>query len=166
MTARGATAVALAAAALCAARAARAQGRVLPAPGDGAVHVYRGERSGFPDALRLVVRDSASWQLVWRQLMVARPDTAAAPAVDFRREMVVVAALGLRAQGGHAIAVDSVRRAGEEIEVVVRTVVPAAACAPALAVVQPVDVVRVARSERAVRFAERADSAGGCAPAR
>ena len=164
MTACGATAVALTAAALCAARAARAQGRVLPVP--GAVHVYRGERSGFPDALRLVVRDSASWQLVWRQLVVARPDTAAAPAVDFRREMVVVAALGLRAQGGHAIALDSVRRAGEEIEVVVRTVTPAAGCAPALAVVQPVDVVRVARSERAVRFAERADSAGGCAPAR
>jgi hypothetical protein len=165
VTARPALALCFAAA-LGGGREARAQGPTYLTPRDSAAHVYRGERSGFPDALRLVVRDSAGWALAWRQLMVARPEAAAAPPVDFRREMVVVAALGLRAQGGHAIAVDSVRRAGEEVEVVVRTVSPPAGCPAALALVQPVDVVRVARSERAVRFAERAMVAGDCAPVR
>jgi hypothetical protein len=128
---------------------------------DSAAHLYRGERSGYADATRLVVRDSVAWRGVWQTLHTG-VEPPPLPSVDFRHEVVVLAALGARLRSGHAIAIDTVRRSGEEIEAVVRTTVPAAGCAGAPSVVQPVDVVRVPRSERAVAFTERRQAPADC----
>jgi len=157
------TATLLAAVASVAApRSARAQNApVYLTVRDSAAHLCRSETSGYADATRLVVRDSVAWRLVWRTLHLGRPE-APLPPVDFRREMVVVAALGGRLLGGHAIAIDTVRRAGEEIEAVVRTAVPGEGCPRTPTVVEPADVVRVPRSERAVTFTERREVRTDC----
>ena len=128
---------------------------------DSAAHLYRSETSGYADATRLVVRDSAAWRTAWRTLHLGVPEPPL-PLVDFRREMIVVAALGGRLLGGHAIAVDTVRRSGEEIEAVVRTTVPGERCPRRPAIVEPADVVRVPRSERAVAFTERREVRADC----
>ena len=134
---------------------AGAQGAVLVGAADSAAHVYRGERSGFADAARLVVRDAATWRRVWAVLAAGRADSLAPPPVDFRRELLIVAAFGARPSAGHRVAIDTVRRGDFAVEAVVRSVEPAAGCAAAFALVQPVDVVRVPRTERPVAFAER-----------
>jgi hypothetical protein len=128
---------------------------------DSAAHLYRSEKSGYADATRLVVRDSVAWRAAWRTLHLGVEEPPL-PAVDFRREMVVVAALGGRLLGGHAISVDTVRRTGEEIEAVVRTTVPGERCPRVPAIVEPADVVRVPRSERAVAFTERRQAGVDC----
>jgi hypothetical protein len=139
-----------------AAHTAAAQGApVYLAAQDSAAHVYRSGISGFADATRLVVRDSAAWQGVWATLHVGAVHVPPLPPIDFQREIVIVAALGGRAAAGYAIAIDTVRRAGEEIEAVVRTFVPGERCGGGVAFVEPADAVRVPRSERAVTFTER-----------
>jgi hypothetical protein len=141
-----------------AARPARAQppaGTVYVGVADSAAHVYRGDRSGFADAARLVVRDADAWRRVWAVVATGRADTLVPPAVDFRREIVIVAALGARPAAGYRVAIDTVRRGDFAVEAVVRTVEPGAGCAASFAVVEPVDVVRVPRTERPIAFTER-----------
>jgi len=138
------------------ARVAAAQGpAVVVGAADSAVHLFRGERSGFADAARLVVRDAESWRRTWAALAAGRADSLAPPAVDFRREIVIVAAFGARPAAGYGIAIDTVRRGDLALDVVVRSVEPAPGCAPRFALVEPADAVRVPRSERPVAFVER-----------
>ena len=146
---------ALAAGALGPARAAAQDSAVLVGADDSAAHVHRGDRSGFADAARLVVRDAETWRRVWATLAVGRADTLAPPAVDFRREILIIAALGARPTAGYEVAIDTVRRGDFAVEAVVRTVEPGPTCPRAFALVQPVDVVRVPRTERPVAFVER-----------
>jgi hypothetical protein len=133
----------------------QAPGTVLVGPADSAAHVYRGDRSGFADAARLVVRDADSWRRVWAVLALGRADTLTPPPVDFRREILILAAYGARPTSGHHVAIDTVRRGGFAVEAVVRSVEPGERCESALEIVQPVDVVRVPRTERPVAFVER-----------
>lgn len=155
---RGAIRAGAALVALCAAlhaAPARAQGAVLVGAADSAAHLHRGDRSGFADAARLVVRDAETWRRVWATIAAGRADSLAPPPVDFRRELLVVAAFGARMSAGYRVAIDTVRRGDLAVEAVVRSVEPAAGCAAAFAIVQPVDVVRVPRTERPVAFTER-----------
>ncbi|MDB4874231.1 MAG: PrcB C-terminal domain protein [Gemmatimonadetes bacterium] len=111
--------------------------------------------SGFGDSLRTVVRDSTLWRQVWERLnqpFVPRPKL---PNVDFEREMVVVAALGIRHTAGYSVVIEGADRDSSSIEVAVRRTSPAAGCPVEAVVTQPVDVARIPRSERAIRFRER-----------
>lgn len=135
---------------------ARAQDQmVILGARDSAAHVYRSDRSGYADATRLVIRDAEEWRRAWALLAAGRADTASPPRVDFRREIVILAAFGARPSAGHIVAIDTVRRAGVALEAVVRTVTPGDSCMNAFMLVQPVDVVRVPRSDRPVFFVER-----------
>jgi hypothetical protein len=58
----------------------------------------------------LVIRDAATWAHVWSQIACHHGETRpAAPAVDFARQVVIVAALGLRSGGGYSIDITEVR---------------------------------------------------------
>ena len=48
----------------------------------------------FDDAAQQVVRDPAAWQALWARLHVNASPTPALPAVDFAKDMLVVAAMG------------------------------------------------------------------------
>ena len=155
---RGAIGTGAALVALCAAvpaAPARAQGAVLVSAADSAAHLHRGDRSGFADAARLVVRDAETWRRVWAVIAAGRADSLAPPPVDFRRELLIVAAFGARATAGHRVAIDTLRRGDFAVEAIVRSAEPAPGCAAAFAIVQPVDVVRLPRTERPVAFTER-----------
>jgi hypothetical protein len=101
----------------------RASAEVLYA-GDSARVVHRARNTGFVDATRLVVRDSATWRAVWARLLARgdprrAPPPADPPTIDFERELVVVLAQGLQGDCSEGIAVDSVYRVGQGPDVVV-----------------------------------------------
>ena len=111
--------------------------------------------SGLTDSALMVVRDSSAWREIWQR--VNRPFVPAppAPAVDFRQEMIVVAALGRRPTAGHDIMIEGAEQDSAGIEIVVRRSEPAPGCPVAAAVTQPVDLARMRADRRAVRFRER-----------
>lgn len=111
--------------------------------------------SGLDDSARFVVRDAASWRARWDAINREMQPAPPVPAVDFSREMVVVAALGRRPSGGWSIVVDSAVWRGDAVEVFVRQLAPGRGCFTTAAISSPVDVVRVPRRDAPVRFREQ-----------
>lgn len=118
---------------------------------EGATLAYN---SGFTTPERRVIRDTAAWSSAWATLWAHNATAPALPAVDFTREMVLVAAMGQRSTGGHDILIDSVAATGSELLVRVRSRSPGAGCATTSALTEPVDIVRVPVRMQAVFFAE------------
>jgi hypothetical protein len=103
-----------------------------------------------------VVRDAATWQAVWSEIFARRSAVPALPSVDFSSEMVLVAAMGSRANGGYSILVDGVWLAGDGSVVAgVTSTSAGTGCSVAAVIVAPVDAVVVPKAP-AVTFAERA----------
>ena len=108
--------------------------------------------SGIDDSLRIVVRDEASWRGVWQKIHRRMVPVPPIPPVDFKREMVIVAAMGQRPSGGFAIRVDSAMDLGDSLEIVVRTEIPGRGCLRSAAITQPLDLVRLPARPLPVRF--------------
>lgn len=113
--------------------------------------------SGFDDPQRLVVRSGAEWQGVWATLHRRTNPVPPLPAIDFDREMVVVAAAGTKSTGGFAVSIDSASETRSTIAVVVRSVSPGPNCVVIQMVTQPVDVAVISRRPAVVSFEEKAE---------
>jgi len=111
--------------------------------------------TGVRDSLRAVVRDSALWQQLWERINQPFYPRPALPSVDFRREMIVVAALGARPSAGYDVVIERVDRDSTGIEVALRRAAPAPGCPVAAVVTQPLDLARIPASDQPVRFRER-----------
>src|SRR4030095_17180821 len=79
--------------------------------------------------------------------------TPAAPDIDFSREMIIVAAMGPRPTSGYAITIEEAYERGDRLEVVVRSISPGS-CGAFQMGTQPVEIVRIAKSERPIVFRE------------
>ena len=111
--------------------------------------------SGLSQAQQVIVRDRASWEQTWAAIWRNHSPQPELPAVDFSREMIVVAALGSRPTGGYGIFIDSASSGPSGVEIAVRAVSPGNGCAVTLAITNPVDAARVPRREGPIRFSER-----------
>ena len=111
--------------------------------------------AGPVDSARLVVRDSATWRQLWERFSGGR-STRPAPAIDFSREVVLIAAWGLKGTGPHRISIDSAfSRAGVvEVHVNRRT-----SCRGYETQSSPMDIVRIARTRDVIRFIDHPDQA-------
>jgi len=112
--------------------------------------------SGFADPVELVVRSPTEWQAAWRSLGAARPGERA-PAVDFRRDMVLVVATGTRPTGGWSIAVERVVRTGGALRVDLVESSPGPTCLVMQMLTHPAAVVAVPRAEGPVTFSRRTE---------
>ena len=113
--------------------------------------------SGLSAPARLVVRDAGAWQSLWTQIYDGRSTVPPLPAVDFSRDMIVVAALGTRSSGGYSIMIDGASGAGANITIAVRAISPGRTCGVTAALTQPVDIARLPRRDGKVSFVERAE---------
>lgn len=118
--------------------------------------------SGFGRAEVRLVRDQRALEAAWTQLFSARTDRPALPVIDFRREMVVVAAMGQRNSGGYGIAIDSAfANSGDGTTFAIRTRSPGASCFVTQALTAPADVARLPRRDGPVRV-RQADVVTSC----
>lgn len=108
--------------------------------------------SGFATRERIVVESQAEWEIVWRRLMGSRSSPPAAPAVDFDKEVVIVAAMGGRPTGGYSIRVDDAEARSDHVSVRVVESSPGRRCVVTMAATAPVDVVKLTSTGRPVRF--------------
>lgn len=124
------------------------------------------EYSGVSDSTETVVRDSVVWRALWERVTAPIFPKPRLPDVDFRREMIVVAAMGRRPSGGYDIVIDSAAESANGIEVVVRRTIPGERCLTSAAVTQPIDLARIPARPKPVRFRELEQSVpcGGRAP--
>jgi protease stability complex PrcB-like protein len=113
--------------------------------------------SGLDRPDRIVVRDQGSWEALWARIYRGFSPVRPVPAIDFSREMLVVAALGSRSSGGYGILIDGANESeGAGLAVTVRSISPKN-CLVTLAFTAPVDIARVPRREGSVTFIERSE---------
>jgi hypothetical protein len=110
--------------------------------------------SGLDEPAQLVVRDAVTWQAIWTQINL-RTSPVPLPAVDFSREMIVVAALGSRSTGGYNILITGASEAeGGGTVFTINSVSPGSRCGTTQAFTQPVDIARVPLRTGVDRFIE------------
>lgn len=111
--------------------------------------------SGMAERERLVIRDGAAWADVWSRIASPFRPAPPVPAVDFDRNVVIVASMGAQGSSGYAIAVDEVQIAGGEARVSVTEESPASGCIVLAEITDPVAVVAGPRFPGQSTFVER-----------
>jgi erythromycin esterase-like protein len=106
----------------------------------------------FDDAAQQVVRDQAAWQALWTRLNSNASPAPAPPAVDFAKDMIVVAAMGMKGHGGYKIAITAAAEAAGKVTVEVTETSPGARCMNAMMMTSPVVVAKVPRRAGEVSF--------------
>ena len=112
-------------------------------------------------ALRVVVRDQATWKALWAQTFRNVQPAPPLPFVNFEDEMIVMAALGEQPSGGYDIRVDEAFMDGVGTRVGLTISTPGRDCAVATVMTQPVDFARVPLRTGPLRFVEKR-TAGDC----
>ena len=111
-----------------------------------------GSHSGIDRPITSAVRSPKDWQRLWVDLNARSGPPLPPPPIDFRRRMLLVAALGQRPTGGFGIRIVSVARRGPGLVATVVRTSPGRRCGTIQALTEPVDVVVVPRAEGPVRW--------------
>ena len=120
--------------------------------------VFYDDGPTFRDSVRMIVRDQAAWQSQWRRATSLQVTPPPLPAMNFDREMAVLVAAG-RMSPGDQIHVDSAGLQGDYFVVWVRTIVQ---CRRFSGDVYPLEIVRVAQSDKPPHFIERRERGASC----
>ncbi|MBW3573003.1 MAG: protease complex subunit PrcB family protein [Gemmatimonadetes bacterium] len=108
--------------------------------------------SGLAEQAQLVVESRAEWEEVWRRMWQYTDPAPAAPAIDFSRHTVVVAAMGSRPTGGAGVRVEKAASHADHVVVQVVETSAGDGCGTTQAVSAPVDVVAIPRTPQPIRF--------------
>jgi hypothetical protein len=113
----------------------------------------------WAEALRVVIKDQASWATIWAAHATpmtplgTEPALAAPlPQIDFTRNMVVAVFMGTQGSGCYGTTIDSIYSLGGKLRVSILNTVPGPAMACTMALTSPVHMVQVARSDEPVEF--------------
>lgn len=114
------------------------------------VEILHRQYSGITQPLFTVVRNASEWHSVWRRICKSCQELALDD-LDFRKEMLIVAALG-ELSGAYLDSVDSFSAIDGRLDIVVRKEVPGEQCVVTMGRMQPVAVARVPRSTCKTNF--------------
>ncbi|HEX8238547.1 MAG TPA: protease complex subunit PrcB family protein [Allosphingosinicella sp.] len=115
--------------------------------------------SGVHEQRLLAIRSAAEWQGQWRRITARQGEPPRLPPVDFRREMLLIAAMGPKPSGGYRVAIDKVVEQSGELLAFVRFIEPGRRCGAIAAVTSPVDVVRLPASPKNLRWVVERETA-------
>ena len=108
--------------------------------------------SGLHSERLMAIRSEAEWLGQWRRITARQGNPPPLPTVDFRREMLLMAAMGPQPSGGYRAVIDKVLDQPGELLAFVRFISPGRKCGSIAAITSPVDVVRLPASARNVRW--------------
>jgi len=101
--------------------------------------------------VRETIRDAATWNQIWTQLRTGSSLPETPPAVDFQKDMVIVAAMPTQSCVSK-VTIRAIRGNRGELRVDLLEEPPAANCR-CIVSQRPIHAVRLPRSDAAVRFA-------------
>ncbi len=111
--------------------------------------------SDLNEPVRVLIRDREAWSEMWKRIHRKGPlPVAELPEINFSQETVVVVAMGSRPTGGHVIFIDGVYERDGRLKVKVSSQSAGKNCMVTQALTQPVDIVRIPKSDLPVAFIE------------
>lgn len=123
-----------------------------PVPLERFNQYYPAFNSGFEKPVRIVVSTQPAWETAWRTIWQNASPVPPAPAVNFDTHVVLLAAMGMRSSGGYRIQVHAAAGRGDHLGVRVVETSPGASCFTTAAITQPVDIVKLPRTEFPIRW--------------
>lgn len=136
-----------------------------PAP-DGVVAftvVHTTQQSGIRTRRGEVISRADVWQRTWDEINATISPKPPLPAVDFERNLLLLAALGEQGDACKRVAIERIERTGGTLRVSVKESRPPASCVCPPVTVQPVQVVSVERAATGASFDFRSVTEGpGC----
>lgn len=111
--------------------------------------------SAWRDPLNHVIRSEAEWDGMWRRITANHGPPPALPPIDFSRDMLLMAAMGTQPTGGYAITIERVIETPSALDVQLIRTAPGPRCGRTAALTSPVDIARIARSDKEVRWYPR-----------
>lgn len=108
--------------------------------------------SGFQVPLEKFVTTEKEWVELWGQRQDPKDKKRQHPAVDFDRDVVVVAALGPQPGTGYNIEITRIKKTKEEIQIYVRRTAPPPEALKAGNPTSPFVLIRMPKPDRFVRF--------------
>ncbi|RMH15519.1 MAG: hypothetical protein D6696_20515 [Acidobacteria bacterium] len=110
--------------------------------------IYQTQNSPITSQRLEVLRDAESFARAWRELGGEEPP----PAVDFERQMVVLAATGERPNTCYRVEIGGIERTASGLAVEVIDVVPGEDCMCGMMIVHPALAARLERHDGPVSF--------------
>ncbi len=106
----------------------------------------------FEKAAQQVVRDQSAWKALWTRLHANASPVPELPDVDFKKDMVVVAAMGAKSHGGYGVAITAATDDGGKVIIEVTETSPGARCMNAMMMTSPVVLAKLPRRTGPVTF--------------
>lgn len=106
----------------------------------------------FDKETQQVIRDAAAWDALWSRLTSNVSPAPERPAVDFTKDMVVVAAMGSRGHGGYKVMITGAAEQGGAVTVEVTETSPGPGCMTPMIMTSPVAIASLPRSAGDVKF--------------
>ncbi len=114
----------------------------------------KGAFSGIREAKQEVVKTADAWEKLWKQHATAAGEPEKIPAVDFSKEMVVVATMGTKRTGGYAIEIVGVEAKDKTLKISVKKSSPPPDAMTIQALTAPFHFVAVPKSNLKPEFVE------------
>ena len=121
----------------------------------GAVRLAHSYYSAFRQPARTVIDNEADWRTMWSTYTANLGSPPPAPAIDFARYEVILAALGERNSGGYDMRISRLAMSSDFLYVELTSTRPGPRCGTTAALTQPVDMVRIPRQHPPVMFIEK-----------
>jgi hypothetical protein len=100
----------------------------------------------------LTVRNEADWLKLWSELNASANPTATLPSIDFEKEMVVGAFLGMKSTGGYSVSITKVLETEKCLEVYVSLHKPSPGAMVTQALTQPYHIVKLPATSKEVTY--------------
>jgi hypothetical protein len=114
----------------------------------------KGAFSGIREAKQEVVKSADAWEKLWKQHATAAATSDKIPAVDFSKEMVVVATMGTKRTGGYSIEIVGVEAKDKTLKISVKKSSPPPDAMTIQALTAPFHLVAVPKSDLKPEFVE------------
>lgn len=108
--------------------------------------------SGFQEPLEKFVATEKDWIELWNQRQEPKAPKRQHPAVDFDKDVVVVAALGPKPGTGYTVEITRIVKTKDEIQIYVRKTAPDPAALKTGQPTSPFVLIRMVKPDRFVRF--------------
>ena len=114
----------------------------------------KGAFSGIREAKEEVVKSADAWEKLWKQHSTAVGQSEKIPAVDFSKEMVVVATMGTKRTGGYSIEIVGAEAKDKTLKISVKKSSPPPDAMTIQALTAPFHFVAVPKSNLKPEFVE------------
>jgi hypothetical protein len=118
------------------------------------VTVDRGFNSGIRERKLLLIKTEKEWKTLWQAHVSISSPPKAVPAVDFDKEMIVVAFSGEKPSGGHRMEIVKIEEdtGQRELRVIFRETKPPSDAMVTAALTQPYHLVKAKKTDLPVAF--------------